>query len=205
MLENRLPNISHLDVFMEEFLKLLLSKSRTRKLSSDSSLDTSTEPKKLRECDNPNSSKGERDEEGDDDIILSALNMAKVIQKPLQDILKKLEKLDAIEEAVSSLGKSFEKLEGRIHTLEDAFASTKRNVDDLKESLNANETDKRSTAERIQKRLVEAKASSRACILRSNFSKDFPRLFTASSMASNYYYCYYYYYYYYYLKARRRH
>ena len=131
--------------------------------------------------------------------------MAKVIQKPLQDILKKLEKLDAIEEAVSSLGKSFEKLEGRIHTLEDAFASTKRNVDDLKESLNANETDKRSTAERIQKRLVEAKASSRACILRSNFSKDFPRLFTASSMASNYYYCYYYYYYYYYLKARRRH
>ena len=100
MLENRPPNISHLDVLMEEFLKLLLSKRRTRQLSSDSSLDTSPEPKKLRECDNPNSSEGERDEEGEDDIILSALNMAEVIQKPLQDILKKLEKLDAIEEAV---------------------------------------------------------------------------------------------------------
>ena len=90
MLENRPPNISHLDVLMEEFLKLLLSKRRTRQLSSDSSLDISPEPKKLRECDNPNSSEGERDEEGEDDIILSALNMAEVIQKPLQDILKKL-------------------------------------------------------------------------------------------------------------------
>ena len=96
MLENRPPNISHLDVLMEEFLKLLLSKRRTRQLSSDSSLDTSPEPKKLRECDNPNSSEGEQDEEGDGNIILSALNMAEVIKKPLQDILKELEKLDAI-------------------------------------------------------------------------------------------------------------
>ena len=113
MLENHPPNISHLDVLMEEFLKLLLSKRRTRQLSSDSSLDTSPEPKKLRECHNPNSSEGERDKEGDDDIILSALNMAEVIQKPLQDILKKLEKLDAIEEAMNNHGKFFEKLGGR--------------------------------------------------------------------------------------------
>ena len=122
---------------MEEFFKLLLSKRRTRQLSSDSSLDTSPEPKKLKECDSSNSSEGER-EEGDD-IILSALNMAEGLQKPLQDILKKLEKLDAIEEAVNNLGTSFGKLEGRIHTLEDAYATTKRDVEDLKESLNANE------------------------------------------------------------------
>ena len=136
---------------MEEFFKLLLSKRRTRQLSSDSSLDTSPEPKKLKECDSSNSSEGEREEEGDD-IILSALNMAEGLQKPLQDILKKLEKLDAIEEAMNNLGKSFGKLEGRIHTLEDAYATTKRDVEDLKESLNSNETDKKtSTAERIQK------------------------------------------------------
>ena len=85
--------------------------------------------------------------------------MAGVLQKPLQDILKKLEKLDAIEEAVNNLGKSFEELEGRIHTLEDAFASTKRNVEDLKESLKANEIDKRSTAERIQKLEDDSKSS----------------------------------------------
>ena len=88
---------------MEKFFKLLLSKRRTRQLSSDSSLDTSPEPKKLKECDSSNSSEGER-EEGDD-IILSALNMAENLQKPLQDIHKKLEKLDATEEAVNNLGK----------------------------------------------------------------------------------------------------
>ena len=88
---------------MEEFFKLLLSKRRTSQLSSDSSLDTSPEPKKVKECDSSNSSEGEREEEGDD-IILSALNMAEGLQKPLQDILKKLEKLDAIEEAVVTSG-----------------------------------------------------------------------------------------------------
>ena len=85
--------------------------------------------------------------------------MAEVTQKPLQDILKKLEKLDVVEEAVNNLGKSLEKLEGRIHILEDAFAFTKRDVEDLKESLNANETDKRSTAERIQKLEDDTKSS----------------------------------------------
>ena len=92
-----------MDDLTEEFFKLLLSKRRTRQPSSDSSLDTSPEPKKLKECDTSNSSEGEREEEGDD-IILSALNMAEGLQKPLQDILKKLEKLDAIEEAVNNLG-----------------------------------------------------------------------------------------------------
>ncbi|CAH3140188.1 unnamed protein product [Porites lobata] len=151
---------------MEEFFKLLLSKRRTRQLSSDSSLDTSPEPKKLKECDSSNSSEGEREEEGDD-IILSALNMAEGLQKPLQDILKKLEKLDAIEEAVNNLGKSFGKLEGRIHTLEDAYATTKRDVEDLKESLNANETDKKTTSERIQK-LEDSTKSSLAALQKEN-------------------------------------
>ena len=71
---------------MEEFFKLLLSKRRTRQLSSDSSLDTSPEPKNLKECASSNSSEGEH-EEGDD-IMLSALNMTEGLQKPLQDILK---------------------------------------------------------------------------------------------------------------------
>ena len=151
---------------MEEFFKLLLSKRRTSQLSSDSSLDTSPEPKKVKECDSSKTSEGEREEEGDD-IILSALNMAEGLQKPLQDILKKLEKLDAIEEAVNNLGKSFGKLEGRIHTLEDAYATTKRDVEDLKESLNANETDKKTTSKRIQK-LEDSTKSSLAALQKEN-------------------------------------
>ena len=52
---------------------------------------------------------------------------------------------------MNNLQKSFEKLEGRIQTLEDAYATTKHDVEDLKERLNANETDKKTTAEKIQK------------------------------------------------------
>ena len=93
--------------------------------------------------------------------------MAEGLQKPLQDILKKLEKLDAIEEAVNNLGKSFGRLEGRILTVEDAYATTKRDVEDLKESLNANETDKKTTAERIQK-LEDNTKSSLAALQKEN-------------------------------------
>ena len=57
--------------------------------------------------------------------------MAESLQKPLQDILKKLEKLDAIENAVNNIGKSFGKLEGRIHTREDAYATIKCDVGDI--------------------------------------------------------------------------
>ena len=67
----------------------------------------------------------------------------------MQDILKKLEKLDAIEKAVNNLGKSLGKLEGRLHALEDSYATTKSDVEDLKESLNANEADKKTTAESL--------------------------------------------------------
>ena len=35
MLENRPPNITHLDDLMEELVKLLLTKRRTSQLSSD--------------------------------------------------------------------------------------------------------------------------------------------------------------------------
>ncbi|CAH3178938.1 unnamed protein product [Porites lobata] len=65
------------------------------------------------------------------------------------------------------LRKSFGKLEGRIQTLEDAYATTKRDVEDLKESLNANETDKKTTAERIQK-LEDNTKSSLAALQREN-------------------------------------
>ena len=69
--------------------------------------------------------------------------MAEGLQKSMQDILKKLEKLDAIEKAVNNLGKSLGKLEGRLHALEDSYASTKS---DVNESLNANKADKKTTA-----------------------------------------------------------
>ena len=130
-------------------------KKRRARQSSDNSTGSNSSPeaKKLRECDH--SPEDENGEEGDE--ILSALNMAGGFQKTLQDILKKLEniekleKLDIIEEAVNDLRKSFDKLEGRIQTLEDAYKTTKQDVERLKESLNANNEDKEKTSERLGK------------------------------------------------------
>lgn len=139
---------------MAEFIDILLSKRRARQSSDNSTgSNSSPEAKKLRECDH--SPEDENGEEGDE--ILSALNMAGGFQKTLQDILKKLEniekleKLDIIEEAVNDLRKSFDKLEGRIQTLEDAYKTTKQDVEGLKESLNANNEDKQKTSERLGK------------------------------------------------------
>ena len=139
---------------MAEFIDILLSKRRARQSSDNSTgSNSSPEAKKLRECDH--SPEHENGEEGDE--ILSALNMAGGFQKTLQDILKKLEniekleKLDIIEEAVNDLRKSFDKLEGRIQTLEDAYKTTKQDVEGLKESLNVNNEDKQKTSERLGK------------------------------------------------------
>ena len=136
---------------MAEFIDILLSKRRARQSSDNSTgSNSSPEAKKLRECDH--SPEDENDEEGDE--ILSALNMAGGFQKTLQDILKKLENIEKLEkleiiEAVNDLRKSFDKLEGRIQTLEDAYKTTKQDVEGLKESLNANNEDKQKTSERL--------------------------------------------------------
>ena len=139
---------------MAEFIDILLSKRRARQSSDDSTgSNSSPEAKKLRECDH--SPEDENSEEGDE--ILSTLDMAGGFQKTLQDILKKLEniekleKLDIIEEAVNDLRKSFDKLEGRIQTLEDAYKTTKQDGEGLKESLNANNEDEQKTFERLGK------------------------------------------------------
>ncbi|KAL9959889.1 hypothetical protein ACROYT_G033261 [Oculina patagonica] len=85
-----------MDDLMEDLFKSLLIKRRPRQLSSESSSDTSPEAKRLKEKESP-SSPEQRDE--GDDIILRALDMSENLQKSLEDILKKLEKLDAIEVA----------------------------------------------------------------------------------------------------------
>lgn len=133
---------------MEDFFKSLLNKRRPRQLSSESSADTSPEAKRLKEKDSPSSP--ERRDEGDD-IILLALNMSENLQKSIENILKKLEKLDAIEVAVNNFQKSFEKLERRLQVLEEDNDNIKQDVQDLKTNLNANEVDKNTTDERIQK------------------------------------------------------
>ena len=62
---------------------------------------------------------------------------------------------------------SFEKLEGKNTYSRRCYATTKLDVEDLKESLNANETDKKTTAERIKK-LEDDTISSLAALQKEN-------------------------------------
>lgn len=50
---------------------------------------------------------------------------------------------------MNNFGKFFEKLEGRIYIFEDLYVFIKCDVEDLKESLNVNEIDKKLIVERI--------------------------------------------------------
>ena len=81
---------------------------------------------KRREKDSP-SSPEQRDE--GDDIILLALNMSENFQKSVENIRKKLEKLDPIEVAVNNFQKSFEKLERRLQVLEEGHNNIKQDVE----------------------------------------------------------------------------
>jgi len=133
---------------MADFIGALLPKRRTR-LSSDNSTksNSSPNPKKQKECD-PDSPRSEYDEDSDE--VLTALNMAGAFKKTLEDIHKKLEKLDSIEDSVKKLNASFGKLEGRIKSLEAEHTSTKQEIEELKQSLNSNEDDKRELSEKLK-------------------------------------------------------
>ena len=94
--------------------------------------------------------------------------MTEAFQKTLtDDILKKLEKLDTTEEAVNNLRTSFKKLEGRIESLEHAQATTKRDVEDLEESLNSNEKNKNDISDSL-KELKEETESRFATLEKEN-------------------------------------
>ena len=104
------------------------SKRKSRKSSSAESTISSPETKKLKNTD----ADGDGEEEN---AILAALNMAEAFQKSVQGIMKRLEKLHVIETAVNNLQTSLEKLENKIQSLEEGQATNKRDIKDLKASL----------------------------------------------------------------------
>ena len=136
------------------------SKRKSRKSSSDESAISSPETKKLKNTD----ADGDSEEE---DAILAALNMAEAFQKSVQDIMKRLEKLDVIETAVNNLQTSFEKLENKIQSLEEGQATNKRDIEDLKASLNVNEDDKTKLKDSL-KELKDKTAVSLAALEKEN-------------------------------------
>ena len=60
----------------------------------------------------------------------------------LRNILKKLDKLDSVEKSMNDFQTTLLKLEGRVQSLQSCHATTRRDVDDIKVSLNSIEADR---------------------------------------------------------------
>ena len=72
-----------------------------------------------------------------EDEIFTALNMAEVLHKTLEEINRKLEKLDAIQTTVNDVQASFQKLEERIQKLECSQTTANRDIENLTQNLKA--------------------------------------------------------------------
>ena len=131
---------------MAEYIYIFPRKRKERSSSSDSSVIYSPqETKRIFDLHEEHHA-----ESSSEDEITFALNMTQGVQKSLQDIMKKLEKLDSIEDAVNNLQTSFAKIEARITSLENEHVALKREVEDLKVSLNTNEVDKKETSDNLK-------------------------------------------------------
>ena len=118
---------------MENLLKKILEKKRSERSSSgESSTSPDAKKAKSRDVNFP-----EAEEHKADDEIFTALNMAEGLQKTLEEINQKLEKLDAIQITVNDVQASLQKLEGRIQKLECSQTTAKCDIENLTESFKA--------------------------------------------------------------------
>ncbi len=69
----------------------------------------------------------------------------------LRNILKKLDKLDSSEKSMNDFQVTLPKLEGRVQSLESCHATTRRDVENIKESLNSIEADRQEASLNLKK------------------------------------------------------
>ena len=117
---------------MQNLLKRILEKKSERSSSGESS--TSPDAKKSRSGD---FNFPEVEELQAEDEIFTALNVAEVLHKTLEEINRKLEKLDAIQTTVNDVQASFQKLEERIQKLECSQTTANRDIENLTQNLKA--------------------------------------------------------------------
>ena len=138
---------------MAETSKETLHKRKTRVSSSDESSTSNVSPeiKKLRSGEHAVRVHEVSEQDVEEDVILSPLNITGELSDTLQNILKKLDKLDSIEKSMNDFQATLLKLEGRVQSLESCHATTRCNVDDIKVSLNSIEVDRQETSQSIKK------------------------------------------------------
>ena len=121
---------------MENKLKRILEKKRSeRSFSGESSTS-------------PDAKKSKSGEHEADDEIFTALNMADGLHKTLEEINRKLEKLDAIQttEKFNDVQASFQKLEERIQKLEHSQTTANRDIENLTQNLKSVEKQQQKSA-----------------------------------------------------------
>ena len=131
---------------MESLLKKILEKKRSERSSSGES-STSPDAKKAKSGD---VNFPEVEEHEADDEIFTALNMAEGLQKTLEEINRKLEKLDTIQITVNDVQASLQKLEGRIQKLECSQTTANRDIENLTESFKAAEKQQQKSAASLE-------------------------------------------------------
>jgi len=138
---------------MAETLEETLNKRKTRVSSSDESSisNASPESKKLKSGEHAVRVHEVSELDTEEDVSLPALNMTEEFSDTLQNILKKLDKLDSIEKSMKDFQATLLKLEGRVQNLESCHATTRRDVDDIKESLNSIEADRQEASQSLKK------------------------------------------------------
>ena len=82
---------------------------------------------------------------------MTALNMSQDLAATLKSILEKLEKLDVIESSLKKIESKLENLERRTEKLEVFQATAKKDIDDLKSSLNFSGEDLKEKVDAFQK------------------------------------------------------
>jgi len=129
---------------MAETLEETPNKRKTRVSSSDeySISNASPEAKKLKSGEHAVRVHEVSELDTEESVILPALNMTEEFSDTLQNILKKLDKLDSIEKSMKYFQATLLKLEGRVQSLKSCHATKRRDVDDINESSNSIEADR---------------------------------------------------------------
>ena len=115
---------------MADLIRNFVNKRKIRSPTPSDELSISPECKKTKQQTSPG-----KELIQEEDKVLTALSMAQDFGSTLQEILKKLEKLDVIESSLLNIQRQLGNLERRTQELEAFQSTTKKDIVDLKDVL----------------------------------------------------------------------
>ena len=116
---------------MADLFRHFINKRKTRSPTPSDEPSISPECKKTKQQTSPGKKLFQEEDE-----VLTALSMAQELGPALQEILKKLEKLDVIESSLLNIQRQLGNLERRTQELEAVQSTSKKDIVDLKDGLN---------------------------------------------------------------------